>query len=94
MYSFWIAGSRAGGVKNGPLLFGALQIAYDNKLTSNSAIYKLTNICQLTRFVGWSAQHSTSSDFRDIQIDTDSRAGGLPETSNTYQICTDPLFHT
>jgi hypothetical protein len=43
MYSFWITGSRDGGVKNMPLLFGALQIAYDNELTKG--------------FAGWSAQH-------------------------------------
>jgi hypothetical protein len=43
MYSFWIAGSRAGRVKNVPLLFDALQIAYDNELTRG--------------FAGWPVQH-------------------------------------
>jgi hypothetical protein len=47
--TFWIAGSRAGGLKIGPLLFCVLQIA-----PKSSAIYKLTG-----RLAGWLAQHCT-----------------------------------
>ena len=48
--TFWIMGSRAGGLKIGPLLFRVLQIT-----PNSSAIYKLT-----CRLVGWLAQHCTS----------------------------------
>jgi hypothetical protein len=48
--TFWIAGSRAGGLKIGPLLF-----LFPTNSTQNSTIYKLTS-----GPAGWLAQHCTS----------------------------------